>query len=347
MNIKSNQLEVYEKRLMLIGIPVFLCAYFMGTQLYSESTETILKNLGRMLLLALVQWRLVWYFNVRFRKRYPQYHQMLRRVLFTIAVSSLTGLVLNFLIFNVTDALAGKYQLSLMIFLGNFGPMVMFSAMITGAHEVLYNFHELRRIEREKEELQKAHLQSQLDGLKSQVNPHFLFNSLNTLLSIITASPKQAEQFVVELSAVYRYLLQVNENQLSTLEQELQFIRSYFHLLKTRFGTAIQLEIEVAEAARSAKLPSLTLQLLLENAVKHNVIATTQPLHIRIYTAPSLNKPYTNLVVQNNLQPKAQRAPSNRMGLNNIMSKFQLLNAGDVLVTAQDHLFTVTLPLLY
>jgi len=346
MTAKKDQLRVYETQLMLVGIPVFLAAFFMGTQQYNLPLATMLNNMGRMLVLAVLQWRIVWYVNVQFRKRYPHYHQAVRRMLRTIAVCFITGMVLNFLIVNVTDAWAGNYRLALNVFLSNFGPMVIFSAMITGAHEVLFNFYELRRIAREKEELQKAHLQSQLDGLKSQVNPHFLFNSLNTLLSIISTAPKQAEQFVVELSSVYRYLLQVNENQLSTLEQELQFIRSYFHLLKTRFGAAIQLEICVAESFLSWKLPSLTLQLLLENAVKHNIISITQPLHIRIYTEGSKKADGANLIVQNNLQPKAQKAPSNRMGLNNIMSKFSLLNGGEVLVTAQNQLFTVTLPLL-
>src|SRR6476619_1448765 len=104
MAVKNSQLQAYEKKLMLIGIPVFLCAFFMGTQQYNQPAGVILHNVSRMLLLALVQWRLVWYFNVTFRIRYPRYHQIVRRMLFTIAVSSITGLVLDFLIFNVPDA---------------------------------------------------------------------------------------------------------------------------------------------------------------------------------------------------------------------------------------------------
>ncbi|HET7896259.1 MAG TPA: histidine kinase, partial [Flavisolibacter sp.] len=203
-----------------------------------------------------------------------------------------------------------------------------------------------RRIDREKEELKKAHLQSQLDSLKTQVNPHFLFNSLNSALSLIRSSPAKAEIFLLELSSVYRYLLQTNENQLTTLQQELQFAHSYFHLLKTRFGEAIQLQIEVDEQWLPYRLPSLTLQLLLENAVKHNVVSLAKPLTIKLRTDKHPEKETVFLTVQNNLQRKTQAVPSSKMGLNNILTKFRLLNGEEVMVTDKDNRFTVTFPLL-
>lgn len=346
MAIKEHQLLLFEKRLMWIGIPVFMGAFFMGTQQYNEPFWRFLNNSGRELLLAVLHWYVIRHLYSRLRRRYPQYHQSMRRVLATIALGAPVGMILATLITNVPEAIAGTQALSVLLFLSHFGPMFFFGALVTGAHEVLYNFFELRRIAREKEVLEKAHLQSQLDSLKSQVNPHFLFNSLNTLLSIIPTSPQQAEQFVIELSSVYRYLLQANESQLSTLQQELQFARSYFHLLKSRFGSAIHLDIQVPEAALHLKLPSLTLQLLLENAVKHNVISGSKPLSISLYTEGPAEAHQSSLVVKNNLQPKDRNVLSSRMGLNNIAAKYKLLNHGEVVIRAENNFFTVRIPLL-
>jgi LytS/YehU family sensor histidine kinase len=141
-------------------------------------------------------------------------------------------------------------------------------------------------------------------------------------------------------------LLKASESQLATLQQELQFAHSYFHLLKTRFGNAIQLEVQVEDMWLQHQLPSLTLQLLLENAVKHNVVSAAKPLTILMRAEKQSENETVYLTVQNNLQRKAQTVPSHKMGLNNILSKFQLLNQDDVVITDKDNCFTVILPLL-
>ncbi|MFC5408695.1 sensor histidine kinase [Larkinella bovis] len=192
----------------------------------------------------------------------------------------------------------------------------------------------LQRMQQEKTEVQ-------MRALQSQVNPHFLFNGLNTLSSLIDESPRQASVFVDELSNVYRYLLRSNENDLVTLFDELRFLRSYFHLLQTRFGSSIALQVTVAPESREALLPPLTLQLLVENAVKHNIILPDQPLTIRIRTT----SPDT-LIVENNLQRKNLRIESNGVGLSNIDHKYRLLNQPAPLVGEADGWFQVILTLL-
>ena len=117
----------------------------------------------------------------------------------------------------------------------------------------------------EKELLQQLTLQNEFESLKSQVNPHFLFNCFNTLSSLISEDPGQAVKFLDELSKVYRYLLRSNEEGLTTLKSELQFIRSYFQLLKSRYGNAVEMDIEVDRKYENYLLPSLSLQLLVEN----------------------------------------------------------------------------------
>ncbi len=209
-------------------------------------------------------------------------------------------------------------------------------------HEGVYTFERWANTLNETERLKKTNLQSQLEGLKQQVNPHFLFNSLNSLSSLIDEDPQRAEAFIDELSSVYRYLLQSNMDELTTLATELQFIRSYFHLQQTRYGNGLTLRINVDENYLDDQLPPLTLQLLVENAIKHNVVASDQPLHIEIRTDLT-----GRLVVANNLQRKATRVLSNGVGLSNIMTKYQLLSKSVVRIEEKDGQFVVTLPLLH
>lgn len=205
---------------------------------------------------------------------------------------------------------------------------------------------ELALSEQEREKLRVANLQSQFDVLKQQVNPHFLFNSLNSLSSLISEDPKQAEVFVDKLSGVYRYVLRANrgdgpEQHLTTLAAELAFMEAYYHLLQTRYGTGLSLTVDVHERQRSCQIPPLTLQLLVENAVKHNVVSTKRPLSISIATDEQ-----GRLVVQNTLQRKTTRVLSNGVGLANIVAKYQMLNLAQLSIEESQDYFTVRLPLL-
>ncbi len=205
---------------------------------------------------------------------------------------------------------------------------------------------ELAQSEQEREKLRVANLQSQLDVLKSQVNPHFLFNALNTLSSLISEDPRQAEVFVDKLSGVYRYVLRSNrtdgpEQQMTTLSSELEFIEAYYHLLQTRYGAGLHLTVAVREQDFCAQLPPLTLQLLVENAVKHNVISPKRPLQISIQTDEN-----GRLVVRNNRQLKTtSRSLSNGVGLSNIVAKYQMLDLSAPSVEESEEEFVVRLPM--
>jgi LytS/YehU family sensor histidine kinase len=194
----------------------------------------------------------------------------------------------------------------------------------------------------EKETMEQLTIQQEFEQLKSQVNPHFLFNCFNTLSSLITENRKQAEAFLNELSKVYRYLLRNNEDGLTTLQTEIKFIESYYTLLKTRHGDAVQINIETDRKYDRYLLPSLSLQLLVENAVKHNVLSKGHPLIIDIFTTTG-NK----LVISNNLQLRSIKAPSNKIGLVNIRQKYQLLNHSGFQVLQDNKNFSVVLPLIW
>lgn len=205
-----------------------------------------------------------------------------------------------------------------------------------------YIFQQWKQSLTENEKYTRLSLQGEFDVLKSQVNPHFLFNCFNTLSALITEDKQKAEIFLDELSKVYRYLLRNNEDGMSTLKTELQFINSYFQLLKTRHGEAIQMQVDIDRRYHDYMLPSLSLQMLVENAVKHNALSKNYPLHIEVFTTVG-NK----LVVNNNIQRRAQQAPSGQVGLKNIKMKYEILNQPGFQVMNDGKNFTAVLPLIW
>ncbi|WP_229311435.1 sensor histidine kinase [Larkinella rosea] len=226
------------------------------------------------------------------------------------------------------------------MYLETIGIQIFYHLLYIGIYEGSYVFIQWQKTNLEKEALLRTQWQGRFEVLKSQVNPHFLFNSLNTLSSLISENPALAEEFVDDMASVYRYLLQTNERELTTLRKELEFIDSYYHLLKTRYGAGLSLHIRVGEEDKEALLPPLTLQMLVENAVKHNMMLPEKPLRIEIDAADGF------LAIRNTLQRKNVRVESNHVGLSNIASKYKLLNQARPTIEEKESLFIVTLPLL-
>ncbi|GGM93796.1 hypothetical protein GCM10010967_28700 [Dyadobacter beijingensis] len=241
------------------------------------------------------------------------------------------------------------------VYVINFAAMVL----VTALRETFGALARWRQHEINAERLMKENVNGQLESLKAQISPHFLFNTLNSLSALIGEDPEKAEEFVDEMARVYRYLLQTNHSsvdqgdfeQLTTLKKELSFIESYGHLLKTRYGDGMKLYIHVEECFLDCRIPPLTLQLLVENAVKHNVIRASRPLTIFI-----LSTVEGCLMVRNNLQKKsltagAENIESTHVGLTNIMTKYQLLSEyrpgmPQPAIESNHEFFTVTLPLI-
>ncbi|GAB3946402.1 hypothetical protein GCM10028805_16870 [Spirosoma harenae] len=221
--------------------------------------------------------------------------------------------------------------------------MIGFVTNVTsaGCHESIFTYNQLRESTQREYKLKQLHMQQQMDVLKQQVNPHFLFNSLNSLITLIGENPQQAETFTEELSSVYRYVLRANEQDLTDLGTELDFINSYTHLLRTRYGAGFELQIQVDQRFRSYQIPPLTLQLLVENAVKHNSILKSKPLTVDIQTDD-----LANLHVRNNIQKKRQSVVSNGVGLANILAKYEMLGQPRPSVREETGQFVVALPLI-
>jgi two-component system, LytTR family, sensor kinase len=188
------------------------------------------------------------------------------------------------------------------------------------------------------EQMKREQLALQYETLKSQVNPHFLFNSLNAVTSLISTDPDKAIQFVKKLSEVFRYVLEQKDNELTTLDAELDFLESYIFLQKIRFGENLMVNINVQE--RNRYIIPLSLQMLIENAIKHNVVSKEFPLTIHIN---SKNGKY--LAVNNNLRKKPAIGSSN-LGLENIRSRYGFFTTNPVVVTETENEFRVEIPLL-
>lgn len=181
---------------------------------------------------------------------------------------------------------------------------------------------------------------AQFDALKNQLDPHFLFNSLNVLTSLIEENPPAATRFTTALSKVYRYVLEQKNKELVTVEEELKFAQLYMSLLKMRFEDSISFTAPENVSNPEAKVVPLSLQLLLENAVKHNQVTPSKKLSITVFEKDG------NLVVQNNLQPKKVLRESSGVGLQNIYSRYGLLTNRPVLVEKSKTDFMVTIPML-
>lgn len=181
---------------------------------------------------------------------------------------------------------------------------------------------------------------AQFESLKNQLDPHFLFNSLNVLDSLIEENPVQAQRFTNSMSKIYRYVLEQKDKELVSVEEEIDFAKTYCELLKTRFEDAVTFEFNISEEDKKGFVVPLSLQLLLENSIKHNFATSSKPLNIKIFTEKG------NLIIENNLQTRELPNTSTGVGLANIVSRYNLLTERNVFVEKSEAFFRVKLPIL-
>jgi hypothetical protein len=217
---------------------------------------------------------------------------------------------------------------------------LLITVVATIFFHAVYFYQELQKRKVTEQKIIAGTASAQFDALKNQLDPHFLFNSLNVLTSLIDENPDAAQQFTTSLSKVYRYVLEQKNKELVTVDEELQFARTYVSLLKMRFEDSIVFEIPEKANNSEAKVVPLSLQLLLENAVKHNVVNASKPLFIKIYEKSG------NLVVENNLQSKEVIKRSSGVGLSNIKQRYALLTDRKIIINKTSASFVVEIPML-
>ena len=181
---------------------------------------------------------------------------------------------------------------------------------------------------------------ARFETLKSQIDPHFLFNAMNTLYTLVETEPAKAREFIASFSALYRKVLSSRERTIVPVHEELELVQHYLFLQRMRFGDSLQVKIDLPANALKGYLPPFTLQMLLENAIKHNVISAAKPLHIHVTAEADM------LLVRNDLRPRGTSEAGTGTGLENIRRRYAMLGAEEPSFSASDSEYRVTIPIL-
>lgn len=208
-------------------------------------------------------------------------------------------------------------------------------------HAIFFFFQEYKRHWAEAEQLRKVSTQAQIQLVKSQINPHFLFNNLNVLSGMVIRENPDANHFIEEFAKVYRYVLNNQDKELVELKSELDFIQPYLFLLRKRFDSGLHVNIDIPPQYLRHYVIPIALQMLIENAIKHNIVSRSKPLYIDIHANGN-----QTLVVRNNLQPRQVPEPSSQIGLKNIQQRYELISGRDVIIRQTHEVFEVSLPLI-
>lgn len=266
-----------------------------------------------------------------------------KRIVQGFALSFLASVIVIFILRIVEDVLIEGQTIQL--FLANEKPSnyivsVVITFVVTLAIHAIYFYKAYQENKVKEQKIIAGTASAQFESLKNQIDPHFLFNSLNVLSSLIEENPESAQKFTTSLSKVYRYVLEQKDKELVSVAEELTFAKTYMNLLKMRFENSITFEIPEGFDNEEAKVVPLSLQLLLENCIKHNVASETKPLHVKI----SINN--NQLVVANNLQKKEVLSDRKGVGLQNIVNRYAILTKRNVLVEENEQEFKIFLPIL-
>lgn len=321
---------------------IFALSYIMYGERIFQDWRVAALTYPIIYFIGYFSWRLHGVYDQYLRHKFPKLEETAKRVKYKFLVNLLImspSVLVIFMVFHYFHVLG--YNLNLEDLKYGFFVGLTINIIFESLWEVLYIIEKFRDVAEEKEHIEQLQLHHEFENLKQKVNPHFLFNSFNTLSSLIGEDKVRAEKFLDELSRVYRYLLNNNERGMNSVEQETDFIRTYFQLLQTRYGNSLQMSIDIDPAFNHLEIPSLSLQLLVENAVKHNVLSKNNPVHVHIRTTPD-----KRIEVENNLNKKVLTVDSTGIGLSNIKKKYELLQREDVFIQSDDNKFLVSIPLI-
>lgn len=328
----------------LIGCLIFIVGELLSEDMFSyKNTYTFLIEFSFYQLYTFaISLTNSFYFNYMLKRQFVNY-EIVKRLLFgilgTTVITLMTIFVLRILISVLIYGQTIKNFLEVESWAGySFGLWVTLTIVSVFYIVYFYNRYQKNRIKEQKVIAGTA--SAKFDALKNQLDPHFLFNSLNVLTSLIEENPDNAQKFTTSLSKVYRYVLEQKSKDLVTVDDELKFARTYMSLLKMRFEDSIIFEIPDKASNPESQVVPLSLQLLLENAVKHNMVTPKKPLQIKIYEDEGF------LVVMNNLQLKQIVKKSSGVGLENIKQRYKLLSDKKVIINQRAEDFAVAIPML-
>ncbi|HVU95006.1 MAG TPA: histidine kinase [Puia sp.] len=341
----NHQIALNDRLVKSVGVPalgLFIpnLSGLITNRLYSYS------ELAACYLFFIVVAFLVWEGNVRLmyfiRQRFPwskrSYYKIIIALFFANIVYSglLSGVLLHLWQYCSHEPQGENQHLINAILI-----IIIAACFITNIYEILFLNLEKEYNETRVEQLNVAKAQAELEALKNQIDPHFIFNSLNTLSFLITRDPKSARLYNDTLARVYRYILSNKERDLVLLREEVEFISNYFYLLKIRFADAVSMSIEITDlSAENFLIPPISLQALVENAIKHNEFSEKKPLSIDV----SISSDY--VIVRNVIHRRSNPQQTSKIGLSNLDNRYKLITKRNIQVENNFESFTVKLPIV-
>lgn len=337
--MKEKAYTLNDRNWRIIGIPFMgmVIAVMIAFDEFLKLSQHFFLSVLFSTLLTLTFWEGNRYIIIWMRRIFPEYNQTGRRVVAEAVLAVAYVFVVSLLLDEVyykpvyhVSALAMGFRISIV-------PTVI----VYLVYEAVYFFDAWKMNVRKTEALMRENVQSQLEVLKNQLDPHFLFNSMNTLAALIDDENTAAQDYLERLSDVYRYVLVSRNKNTVLLSDEIAFVDAYVYLNKIRFRENLQVEKQLSTATLAQHVTPLSLQMLIENAIKHNVASREHPLRIVIREEAS-----GYLVVENNISEKTILEKSTRVGLQNIINRYSLLTDREVEIISDGERFTVKIPLL-
>lgn len=342
---KGRNIFKKDKLVKFISIPLLAMLIVNISGIITNSHYKVLQliiNYAYFILLAWLIWQgnlwVMMFVKTNVRLLHKTYYKSIlvlyAACIFYTALVASGGLMFWLAVLSVNEA-AYRHLLNTVV-------IIIFAALfVTNVYEIFYLKEQQYDILKRAEQLDIAKTHAELVALKNQIDPHFLFNSLNTLSYLISSDPVSARLYNDTLAKVYRYILINREKNLVSAGEEIEFLSNFFHLLKIRFDDAVNMVIEIKSLfAEDLFIPPISLQILLENAIKHNELSSTNPL--TIYVTVSSNY----VIIKNKIIQKTYKPPSIGTGLNNLDNRYKLLTGKNIIVYKSNEHFTVKLPLL-
>lgn len=334
---------------LLLGLSVFIQVIIISYNHLSGYHELygfhhFLFRLLRGTVMSLIAGFLIAYpdlFMIRYLNRTASWSEKtVKRITIQLGFAVVTAMVISTVITSLFHWISPYNEEFSGVLINNALIYSVVNIMLMAILEGWLFFIESRRAEQIAKNLKEELSQIKFEVLKSQINPHFMFNSLNVLSGLINKDTGKAQQFIDEFSHIYRYVLETIEQPVATLEKELDFMRSYLFLQKIRYGDYLSYSVNIPAQLLKMVLPPLSLQVVLENAIKHNIINESKPLKIEVFNEDR------QLVVKNNIQPKISMGVSTGLGLKNLSKRYALISSREPFFSVETNHYLAKLPLL-
>lgn len=322
-------------------VGIFIVAYLMTFIHPLEEGETKLAKYLTSLAYTTVYWNGAFIAFIYFRKKFPEIRQTAKRLLLTFLVLSFYMVVVDPLVCVLTNIAQLQEALQWDTILIKGAQNMAVGVLIGSFYENAYFFEQWKHTITVNEGLKNQQIRTQFEVLQNQMSPHFLFNSLNALTTLIAEDKTLAISFTEKLSDVYRYILHTKEKEVVSLEDEIEFVKNYVFLLQIRYPSNLAVKFDIPQAALRSSIAPLTLQMLVENAIKHNTISKANPLTVCICMNDE-----KSIVVKNNLQKKKTVEKSTKTGLENIRQRYAYFGGMNIDIASDENEFRVSVPLL-